>query len=1107
MINNLNLIIESFLNWFQRDIHKESEDLYPQLKTREFLEGLSKNDFIEFFFQFARDGGKIQSGGYRTAGAFKKEIEEKYELFRDFVLEPYRDDFDVDSWLNRIENYYAFGQGISTIYLNRINKYRFIVVNNKSREALSIIGYKIKPDLIGGYHSIEKAQKDLLTRFPELDNFFRIDALTHFLIGTEEGRKFLPNPVNDLINKYIEIKKETGHNDSLYKYDMVKYFQDNWAPDEAGLLGFIKDFIKIQNKLMYNLANSSIQKILNYAPKDTLHLFSDLFDESRDLVERIRTFQTKSDELIKRFEPKYNGNQDERSISVYLTCRYPDKYTFYQNTYYSAYCKLLKIKEKPAGEKYIHYLKLINELKQNHLKDNHEVLKFTNQTLPEGTWQDKSLNILAHDVLYTTLQESNDVNYWIFQANPEYFDVIGALRDKALKTWNINAHKQKIKTGDKVILWVTGEKSGCYALCEVTSWVEEGIVNPEELKYYVKQPDNQYGSQVSIKIEENIYNNYVPKDKLLELPEFQNFKAGNRGTNFEATKEQYEVIKSLAKASITYVNKNEKELIDILKRINDKQLIRIYFDKIRQLLEHLGTNIDDKRLVFTTPFESKSISMTINQRYIIHIEKDFLGLVIPQENESKFKENTDVLKIGPYKPLPGETKPPIYVYFKKETDFSEDIIKLWFKAAEKELHYGSMSSFIRFENKAYRKSAFDKDYLEKILSIAFSDTTVVDDPDTVQKLENRIKNLILFGPPGTGKTYHSVNKALEIIKGKKYVDENISDRKVIMGEFNRLKEIGQIEFVTFHQSFSYEDFVEGIKPVLNIGTENKSDKVGDIRYEIRDGIFKKLCYRAKGDSSDLLYNSNQIDVDNAPNDVKKDFTNELPGTKKVSEKDRYVLIIDEINRGNVASIFGELITLIEEDKRIGAENQLLVRLPYSGSDGEPFGVPDNLYIIGTMNTADRSIEALDTALRRRFSFEEMSPDPEILKEYGTLSPDGKIGEIDVVLMLKTINDRIGKLIDKDHKIGHSYFMKIENNEEGLKQVFKDKIIPLLEEYFYGDFGKIGLVLGSSFVEKVNSNSFKFAAFPDYDNLSTDLMEKPVYRIRPTENWDFRSIYS
>ncbi|ASB50304.1 hypothetical protein CDL62_14730 [Alkalitalea saponilacus] len=261
-------------------------------------------------------------------------------------------------------------------------------------------------------------------------------------------------------------------------------------------------------------------------------------------------------------------------------------------------------------------------------------------------------------------------------------------------------------------------------------------------------------------------------------------------------------------------------------------------------------------------------------------------------------------------------------------------------------------------------------------------------------------------------------------------------------------EIRRYEFVTFHQSFTYEDFVEGIKPNFNEG-EN------DLTYKIEDGIFKKMCLKARKDPDQ-----------------------------------NYAIFIDEINRGNISQIFGELITLIEEDKREGEENELSVTLPYSKTK---FSIPTNLYIIGTMNTADRSVEALDTALRRRFSFVEMPPKPDLIKTVGKTS-DGFINEIDLVELLKVINIRIEKLVDKDHMIGHSYFLNI-NSLSALKKAFNNKIIPLLQEYFYGDFGKIGLVLGKGFIVD-NQNELDEDIFAEYDEYdSSSLIERKVYRLK------------
>jgi 5-methylcytosine-specific restriction protein B len=251
------------------------------------------------------------------------------------------------------------------------------------------------------------------------------------------------------------------------------------------------------------------------------------------------------------------------------------------------------------------------------------------------------------------------------------------------------------------------------------------------------------------------------------------------------------------------------------------------------------------------------------------------------------------------------------------------------------------------------------------------------------------------------------------------------------------KIIKNYEFVTFHQSFSYEDFIEGIKPDLE---ENE----GEVKYKIEPGVFKRLCERAK-----------------------KDPTNS------------YALFIDEINRGNISQIFGELITLIEEDKRIGKSEELYVTLPYSK---EKFGVPSNLYIIGTMNTADRSVEAIDTALRRRFSFEEMPP------RYDLEGLQYNVNGISAWEILKTINARIESLIDRDHAIGHAYFLK--KDEEAIMDSFYRNIIPLLQEYFFGDYGKIGLVLGKGFV-RVKDETVKFAHF-NYEGFDFD--PKETYEI-------------
>ena len=291
-------------------------------------------------------------------------------------------------------------------------------------------------------------------------------------------------------------------------------------------------------------------------------------------------------------------------------------------------------------------------------------------------------------------------------------------------------------------------------------------------------------------------------------------------------------------------------------------------------------------------------------------------------------------------------------------------------------------------------------------------------------------NQILYGPPGTGKTYETVSHALAIVDGTGITEVANDDKQ-------RFRELrfkagtdpnspteGRIATITFHQNYAYEDFVEGIRPKLaedDQGAQASGSASTDLAYELRHGIFRRLSEAAE----------------NEPDQP-------------------FVLIIDEINRGNIPKIFGELITLIESSKRLGKKDGVKVTLPYSGDD---FGVPDNLYIIGTMNTADRSIQQLDTALRRRFTFVEMMPDPD-----HSLIPDDVAG-VNCRKMLRAMNERIALLMDREHQIGHTYLLEVESIED-LADRFRNRIFPLLQEYFYDDWRRIDAVLGgNAFVQK------------------------------------------
>jgi 5-methylcytosine-specific restriction protein B len=678
--------------------------------------------------------------------------------------------------------------------------------------------------------------------------------------------------------------------------------------------------------------------------------------------------------------------------------------------------------------------------------------------------------------------EVNEKNYWIFQGNPNIFDFDTALTENLIEDWTVTAHKDKIKTGDKVIIWITGERAGCYALAEVISDPREKSKSPTD-HLWKNQETNKL--KAGIKITHNLIKNPIFQKEIASVQNLSSLKIGNQGTNFKSNKEEFETVLELAKkkSDKKYWLYSPGENGSKWEEFYDQGIMAIGWDELGDL-NNLGNR--------------ENITEAIKTKYNPQNELSDIALA-----NLEFR---DVIKVG-----------DVIIVNKGQREY------LGYGIVTSDYFFDSnKTTFQKCRKVEWKKKGTWNETNPPIVGKTLTDITKY--PDYVQKLikligiqeivmENTIKhslNTIFYGPPGTGKTYHTVLRAAEIIENR-IIDSYDQALAIYKAKLH-----DQIEFITFHQNYSYEDFVQGLRP--------DTDKDGQLSFEKRDGIFKIISDRALKNLNDSKKSSNQIyalnSFKNALENLKdqiiesetplyindtayitaveedafrysadnwnskdKDFNGfrmkfsdlevffeeNITGRQQIKdlvnisglakqhatyffkvfqkvksmmqtddnvsnfvEQKNYVLIIDEINRANISRVFGELITLIEPDKRSHGDFPIEARLP----SGDLFIVPSNLYIIGTMNTADKSIALLDIALRRRFEFEAMYPQYEI---------NGK--EIFDAHILKKINNYVIETKGYDFQIGHAYFM---GEHRDLLQRMNKRVIPLLMEYYMND---------------------------------------------------------
>lgn len=807
------------------------------------------------------------------------------------------------------------------------------------------------------------------------------------LLKVEEN-KMLENLNYEKLDEIIKNYKSEFNRfylDELYKWEAIKTFQDNWDIDAENFPEMLNNSLNDAGNLLvaaYYFPKSMIVQFASKEPEIVREMFKHLFNEDIDLEERINNFTEKSKYILnKHWTEGRHDYQDTHVISTYLTFKYPEKYYIYKSSVdkKAASAMNVNIADSDNTVELKNYFALCDKI-LDYIKQDEELLNLSQNSLDDRCYKDSQYHGLVSDLLFFAGVRYRETKIWLYAPgeNAVHWDEclknnIMLLGFDELGDFNSYKYKSNIKnkfyelysqnkSNDSLAAWEFKEEMQegdiVYAKKGMSKIIGMGIVKSD---YYYDDSRDYYKHVRAV--EWQIYD--IEKDY-----EYHKF-AQKTLTDITKYPDFCENLEKLLDINLE-INKLEKIEVGV----NDKKYFWLNANpkiwsfselKISEIIEYTAVNENgNKRRIYKNFQDAKKGDMVI--AYEATPTKAVVGICVVQEelkdNILKIKKLENLVNPVPYSEILNEK-------LLENMEFLQNFQGSLFVLTENE--YNIIMDMIRELNPISNSKNLDKYDKDKFLEQVYIND---EEYDILTELLLKKRNLILQGPPGVGKTHMARKLAYSLIG---HIDHE------------------KIKFIQFHQSYSYEDFIEGYRPVENT-------------YELEDGVFFNFCKKAKNDP-----------------------------------ENKYFFIIDEINRGNLSKIFGELLMLIESDKR-GEK----VSLAYSKKE---FSVPENLYIIGMMNTADRSLALIDYALRRRFAFYKVDTvfENEKFKKYIDGLNNKKLNK--VIEQIKALNSEIEEdlSLGEGFKIGHSYFCNLENvTDTDIKLIIEYEILPLIEEYWFDD---------------------------------------------------------